>query len=67
MTAIKSFFTDLRTDEDGASFLEYTVLLGIILAVSVGLLTAVGGYAEGIWEVMSSVMESACESAGGTC
>ena len=67
MTAIKTFFADLRSDEDGASFLEYTVLLGIILAVSIGILTAVGGYAQGIWTVMSGVMQTACSSAGGSC
>jgi Flp pilus assembly pilin Flp len=49
MSAITTFFTDLRNDEDGASFLEYTVLLGIILAVSIAVLTAVGGYANEIW------------------
>jgi Flp pilus assembly pilin Flp len=67
MSAITTFFTELRNDEDGASFLEYTVLLGIILAVSIGILTAVGGYAQGIWTVMSGVMLTACSSAGGTC
>ena len=67
MSAITTFFTDLRNDEDGASFLEYTVLLGIIMAVSIAILTAVGGYAQGIWEVMSAVMLSACTLAGGTC
>jgi len=67
MSAITTFFTDLRNDEDGASFLEYTVLLGIILAVSIAILTAVGGYAQGIWEVMSTVMAAACSSAGGSC
>ena len=63
MSAITTFFTELRNDEDGASFLEYTVLLGIILAVSIAVLTAVGGYAEGIWIAMSSVMKTACLSA----
>ena len=63
MSAITTFFTDLRNDEDGASFLEYTVLLGIILAVSVAILTAVGGYAQGIWSVMSDVMYKACIAA----
>jgi Flp pilus assembly pilin Flp len=53
MSAITTFFTELRNDEDGASFLEYTVLLGIILAVSIAVLTAVGGYAQPIWDAMS--------------
>ena len=65
MPAIKTFFSDLHADEDGAAFLEYTVLLGIILAVSIAILTAVGGYAQGIWEVMSAVMLSACSAAKG--
>ncbi len=65
MSAITTFFTELRNDEDGASFLEYTVLLGIILAVSIGLLTAVGGYAQDIWSVMSTVMAEAASAAGG--
>jgi Flp pilus assembly pilin Flp len=67
MSAITTFFTELRNDEDGASFLEYTVLLGIILAVSIAVLTAVGGYAEDIWNVMSLVMESAACRADKTC
>jgi pilus assembly protein Flp/PilA len=49
MTPIKTFFSDLRTDEDGASFLEYTVLLGIILAVTIATITAVGTWAGDIW------------------
>jgi Flp pilus assembly pilin Flp len=62
MSAITNFFTDLHSDEDGASFLEYTVLLGIILAVSVAILTAVGGYANEIWDTMCDVMKSAAGS-----
>ena len=76
MSAITTFFTDLRNDEDGASFLEYTVLLGIILAVAIAVLTAVGGYAETIWNTMCDAMFDAADRAsateaaatqGGTC
>ena len=63
MSAITTFFTDLRDDEDGASFLEYTVLLGIILAVSIAVLTAVGGYAAQIWSAMSTIMSEAATAA----
>ena len=59
MSAIETFFTDLRNDEDGASFLEYTVLLGIILAVSIGIISTVGGYAQTIWELLESQMGAA--------
>ncbi len=54
MSAITTFFADLRSDEDGASFLEYTVLLGIILAVSIALLTAVGTWAQDVWTALCS-------------
>lgn len=68
MSAITTFFTELRNDEDGASFLEYTVLLGIILAVSIAVLTAVGGYAADIWAFMSTQMATACaEATGAAC
>ena len=65
MSAITTFFTELRNDEDGASFLEYTVLLGIILAVSIAVLTAVGGYANDIWVALSGLLESAAAAATG--
>ncbi len=64
MSAIKSFLTALRNDEDGASFLEYTVLLGIILAVSITILIAVGTEAKSIWTVMQGVMTDAATAAG---
>ncbi len=63
MSAITTFFTELRNDEDGASFLEYTVLLGIILAVSIAVLTAVGGYAHEIWSAMLVSMSAAASAA----
>jgi Flp pilus assembly pilin Flp len=49
---MKKFFTivqSLHRDENGASFIEYTVLLGVILAVSIGTISAVGGWANGVW------------------
>lgn len=64
MSALKTFFTALRNDEDGASFLEYTVLLGIILAVSITILIAVGTEAQSIWTVMKGHMETAATAAG---
>lgn len=49
MRSIKTFLQDLRNDEDGASFIEYTVLLGVILAVTIGTISAVGGWANTVW------------------
>ena len=42
-------FAELNDDKSGASFIEYTVLLGVILAVSIGTISAVGTWADGVW------------------
>lgn len=52
MEALKKTIIALRDDEDGAAFLEYTVLLGIILAVSIALIFAIGTWAGSIWGVL---------------
>ena len=49
MTKIASFFRDLHEDKNGASFIEYTALLGVILAVGLVVLTQVGTWANGTW------------------
>jgi pilus assembly protein Flp/PilA len=54
MTNVISIYRQLRDDEDGASFIEYTVLLGVILAVTIGVITAVGSWANGVWTSLNS-------------
>ena len=54
MTNVISIYRQLRDDEDGASFIEYTVLLGVILAVTIGVITAVGNWAAGVWTSLNS-------------
>ena len=49
MTKIASFFRDLHEDKNGASFIEYTALLGVILAVGLVVLTSVGNWANTTW------------------
>ena len=50
MKSITSFFRALHADDSGAAFIEYTALLGVILAVGLGILATVGGHqiAQGI-------------------
>ena len=52
MTKLISLARDLHTEEDGAAFIEYTVLLGVILAVTVGTITAVGRWANSQWTLL---------------
>jgi pilus assembly protein Flp/PilA len=45
----KSIAIRLWKDEGGASLLEYTLLIGIILTVTVGTIGLVGGWANTKW------------------
>jgi len=58
MNAIVSTYHELRDDEDGASFIEYTVLLGVILAVSVLIIYAVGNWAAAVWTNLNSAVRT---------
>jgi Flp pilus assembly pilin Flp len=49
MKKLVSLARDLNKDESGASFIEYTVLLGVILAASIAVIAAVGTWASGVW------------------
>ena len=42
----------LHEDKSGASFIEYTVLIGVILAVTIGTITAVGTWANTQWGLL---------------
>ncbi len=59
MKSIVSFFRALHADDSGAAFIEYTALLGVILAVGLALLAAVGGWAKGQWSALCSGLGAA--------
>ena len=42
----------LRDDKSGAAMIEYTALLGVILAVAIGTIAAVGTWAGGVWTAL---------------
>jgi Flp pilus assembly pilin Flp len=52
MKTIASFFRDFHADDSGAAFIEYTALLGVILAVGLATLGLVGTWVGGIWEYL---------------
>jgi pilus assembly protein Flp/PilA len=58
MEALKKTIIALRDDEEGAAFLEYTVLLGIILAVSIAVIFAMGTWAGSIWGVLCNQIQA---------
>ncbi|MEY3081557.1 MAG: hypothetical protein RJA94_1589 [Pseudomonadota bacterium] len=52
MKSITSFLRALHADDSGAAFIEYTALLGVILAVGLGILATVGGWAQDQWSTL---------------
>ena len=52
----KSMAIRLWKDEGGASLLEYSLLIGIIVAVSVAAITAVGVWVTGRWTALASAL-----------
>jgi pilus assembly protein Flp/PilA len=51
---VKSFAVRLWKDEQGASLLEYSVLIGVILAISAAAVIAVGGWAGDQWALLKT-------------
>jgi Flp pilus assembly pilin Flp len=43
---------NLVRKDDGASMVEYTVMLGLVLAVTIGTISAIGGHIEGAWDAV---------------
>jgi len=53
---IKKSAVGLWRDESGASLLEYSLLIGLILAVSATAVIAVGGWAGNQWSTLKGVL-----------
>lgn len=51
----------LHADDGGAAFIEYTALLGVILAVGLVVLTKVGNWATSQWSTLCSGLGSNCQ------
>ena len=58
MNTLKTMTSRFLKDEDGASFLEYTVLLAIILVASILTIRAVGDWAAGQWSALNTVLNT---------
>ena len=56
MQSIVNLVKQLMRDEDGASLIEYTVLLAIILIATIGLIAAVGTWVSGRWSALNSAL-----------
>lgn len=58
MKSIVSLFRALHADDNGAAFIEYTALLGVILAIGLAILATVGGWAQTVWSTLCSQLKN---------
>jgi pilus assembly protein Flp/PilA len=54
MRSVMKFLNQLKADEDGASLIEYTVLLGILLVAVIVTIGAVGKWVNNEWTALNS-------------
>jgi pilus assembly protein Flp/PilA len=54
MRSVVKLIQRLNRDEDGASLIEYTVLLAILLVAVIGIIAAVGTWINGKWAALNS-------------
>jgi pilus assembly protein Flp/PilA len=56
MEKLGTLLRNLHRDENGAAFIEYTVLLGVILAVGIAVIVAVGNWANNRWVTLEDAI-----------
>lgn len=68
MTRFRSLFTRLRKDEKGATMIEYSILVGIITAVTIGFIIGMGDFVKSAWSTLCTnvnLTSIGCTPAGG--
>ena len=59
MSKLLNLARGLHEDKSGAAFIEYTVLLGVILVASIAVIAAVGTWAAGRWTLLNTTIQTA--------
>ena len=54
MRSVMKVLNQLKSDEDGASLIEYTVLLGILLVAVIVVIGAVGNWINNEWTALNA-------------
>ena len=57
MRSVVNFLKQLKRDEDGASLIEYTVLLAILLIAVITIIAAVGTWISARWDALNSAIQ----------
>ena len=64
MTSLRGLFVRLRKNEDGATMIEYSILIGIITAVAIAFIIAMGGFVSSAWSSLCSAINSGAPTIG---
>jgi len=56
MRSVVNLVKQLKTDEDGASLIEYTVLLAILLVAVIAIIAAVGKWINNTWATLNNTI-----------
>ena len=56
MQSVIKLLTQLKSDEDGASLIEYTVLLSILLVAVIAVIGGVGAWINGQWANLNAAL-----------
>lgn len=60
MTKLRGMLARLRKSEDGATMIEYSILIGIITALVIALIIGMGDYVVSAWSAICSAVGSGC-------
>jgi pilus assembly protein Flp/PilA len=60
-------FARLRKSEEGATMIEYSILIGIITAVTIVFIIAMGDFVSGAWSVLCSAVENGISTVTISC
>ena len=67
MTRLRGLFTRVRKDENGATMVEYSILIGLITALVITLIVAVGGFVSGAWTALCDALDTGQTTVAVTC
>jgi pilus assembly protein Flp/PilA len=56
MRSIVKLIKQLKSDEDGAPLIEYTVLLAILLVAVIAIIAAIGTWINGQWASLNNAI-----------
>lgn len=60
MTRLRGLFARLRADEKGATMIEYSILIGLITAVTIAFIAGMGDYVVSAWTTLCSAVGPGC-------